>query len=61
MGSATDSAFNPLTRWAAHRKIVADIIIVELTALDELETISGIKTIRGAFFEGTLIDLVSRK
>lgn len=47
------SAFNPLTRWAAHRKIVTDIIIVELTALDELETISGIKTIPGAFFEGT--------
>lgn len=45
--------FNPLIRWAARRKILTDIIIVELTAFDELETMAGIKTIRGAVFEGT--------
>ncbi|OLY73821.1 hypothetical protein AU074_29370 [Pseudomonas sp. ATCC PTA-122608] len=45
--------FNPLTRRAALRKILADVIIVELTAFDELETMAGVKTIRGAFFEGT--------
>lgn len=45
--------FNPLTCWAAHCKILTDIIIVELTAFDELETMAGVKTIRGAVFEGT--------
>lgn len=52
--SAPDSNhFTWLARCGAHRKILTDIIIVELTAFDELETMAGVKTVRGAFFEGT--------
>ncbi len=43
----------PLASWANHRNTLANIVIVELTAFDELETMAGIKTIRSAFFEST--------
>lgn len=33
--------------------MLTEIIIVELTAFDELEAMAGVKTVRGTFFEGT--------
>ncbi len=43
----------PLASWASRRNALTNIVIVELTAFDELETMAGIKTIRSAFFEST--------
>ncbi|AZD29322.1 hypothetical protein C4K23_2573 [Pseudomonas chlororaphis] len=45
-----------LASWADHRNALANIVIVEFTAFDELETMAGIKTIRSAFFESTHSD-----
>lgn len=52
--SALDSNhFTRLARCVARRKVLTDTIIVELTAVDELEAMAGVKTVRGSFFEGT--------
>ena len=42
-----------LAIWANRRNALTNIIIVELTAFDELEAMADIKAIRSAFFEST--------
>ena len=42
-----------LASWASRRNALTNIIIVEFSAFDELEAMTGIKAIRSAFFEST--------
>jgi len=42
-----------LAIWADRRNTLSNIVIVELTASDELEAMADIKAIRSAFFEST--------